>query len=376
MAVQHEQGIANHAPLLNLKVRLLGFAKMGVKAGRDRPGNDRGWTVGNSQAGKYLSQFKALETIGARDVKRVRAAAYADGRISRAEAERILAINEAATETCPQWADFFVESVTDYIVHQERPEGFISEDNADWLVAAISRDGTVETLTELELLATALEKARSSPDGLVAFALKQIADAVVDGKGPLAHVPGHLPNVVEKAEVDLLRRILYAFGGSGNIAITRAEAELLLSINDRTCEEMNHPSWNELFIKAMTNFVMCSSGYEAPTRAEALRRDDFFDRADADIGGFFARMISGVSGILEAYSSSAGIETEWEARNLFREAEARRAEAIDADEAQWLVERMGNDRLLRDNERAFLAFIRKSSPSIHPALKPLMDKVA
>jgi hypothetical protein len=329
------------------------------------------------QAGEYLSQFKALETIGARDVKLMRAAAYADGRISRAEAERILAVNDTARETCPQWADFFVEAVTDYIVHQEKPEGFVSEDNADWLVAAISSNGTVDTLTELELLVTALEKAKSSPDRLVAFALKQIADAVIDGKGPLAHVPGHLPNVVEKAEVDLLRRILYAFGGSGNIAITRAEAELLLNINDRTCEEMNHPSWNELFVKAMTNFVMCSSGYEAPTRAEALRRDDFFDRADADIGGFFARMISGgVSGILEAYSSSAGIETEWEARNLSRQAEARRAEAIDADEALWLVERMGTDRLLRDNERAFLAFIRKSSPSIHPALKPLMDKVA
>ena len=328
-------------------------------------------------AGEDLSQFREVRRIGASDARRMRAAAYADGRISRAEAERIVAVNKAASRRCRQWTDFFVEAVTDHIVHQERPAGFISEQNADWLIATISRDGVVGTLSELELLVTALEKAKSSPDRLVAFALKQVAIAVIEGKGPLAGVPGHLPNVVEKAEVDLLRRILHAFGGSGNIAITRGEAELLLIINDCCVEEMNHPSWNDLFVKAMTNFVMCSSGYEAPTRSEALRRDDFFDRADADLGAFFARMVSGgISGILEAYSSPAGIETEWEARNLSREAATRRGTAIDHEEAEWLVGRMATDRLLRDNERAFLGFIRKSSPSIHPALKPLMDKVA
>ena len=41
---------------------------------------------------------------------------------------------------------------------------------------------------------------------------------------------------IAKAEVDLLRRILYAYGGDGNIAITRAEAEVLFRINERTCD--------------------------------------------------------------------------------------------------------------------------------------------
>ncbi|WP_292071214.1 hypothetical protein [Mesorhizobium sp.] len=66
-----------------------------------------------------------------------------------------------------------------------------------------------------------------------------------------------------------------------------------------------------------------------------------------------------------------------EARNRAAEALARRAETIDADEAKWLAERFGGgQRPLRDNERALLTLIRHASPEIHPALKPLLDKVA
>ncbi|TGV74241.1 hypothetical protein EN788_71090, partial [Mesorhizobium sp. M2D.F.Ca.ET.145.01.1.1] len=73
----------------------------------------------------------------------------------------------------------------DYIVHQEKPSGYISQENADWLVRTISRDGMVDSRTELELLVHVLEEAKSSPSRLCVYALEQVAHAVVDGKGPL-----------------------------------------------------------------------------------------------------------------------------------------------------------------------------------------------
>ncbi|RVB60080.1 hypothetical protein EN895_26615, partial [Mesorhizobium sp. M7A.F.Ca.CA.002.03.2.1] len=171
--------------------------------------------------------------------------------------------------------------------------------------------------------------------------------------------------------------ILHAHGGDGNIAITRAEAEVLLKINERTAQGQNDPSWNELFVKAIANFVMCSAGYEAPTRDVALRHDAFLEHADPEIGGFFSRMISGgLAGIMEAYRSPGDIEAEWEAKNRAAEALARRAETIDAGEAGWLIEHIGVDRPLYENERALLTLIKHASPEIHPALRPLLDKVA
>ena len=181
-----------------------------------------------------------------------------------------------------------------------------------------------------------------------------------------------VPGVVGEAEVDLLRRILYAFGGDGNIAITRVEAEVLFAINDATAGADNDPSWNDLFVKAIANFVMCASGYEAPTREEALRRDSFFDRADADIGGFFGRMVSGgVRGILDAYRRSTDIDADWEARNQCSEASARRAERIDDDEAEMAGRAHRPGWSPAGQRAALLDFIKQTSPEIHPDLEAL-----
>jgi hypothetical protein len=315
--------------------------------------------------------------ITAEDVVMLRREVFGDGVVTRGEAEALFALDATAKDKCAQWPVFFVEAVTDFIVHQEKPAGYISQHNADWLVRAISRDGMVDSRTELELLVHVLEKAKSSPNGLCVYALAQVANAVLDGKGPLMHDGKLVPGLIAKAEVELLRRILYAHGGDGNIAITRAEAEMLFKINERTAAANNDPSWNDLFVKAIANFVMCSAGYEAPRRDVALRRDSFFEQAEPGIGSFFGRMVSGgLAGIMEAYRAPGDIESEWESKNKAAEALARRAETIDASEAKWLAERIGRDRPLRENERALLTLIKHASPEIHPVLKPLIDKVA
>lgn len=311
------------------------------------------------------------------DVAMLRREVFADGVVTRGEAEALFALDQTAQDKCADWAPFFVEAVTDYIVHQEKPSGYISQDNADWLVRTISRDGMVDSRTELELLVHVLEKARSSPSKLCVYALEQVAHAVIDGKGPLMLGGALVPGLIARAEVELLRRILYAHGGDGNIAITRGEAEELFRINEQTAQAKNDPSWNDLFVKAIANFVMCSAGYEAPTRDVALRQESFLEHAEPEIGGFFSRMVSGgLAGIIEAYRSPDDIEAEWEAKNRAAEALARRAETIDAGEAKWLVEHIGANRLLYENERALLTLIKHASPEIHPALRPLLEKVA
>ncbi len=124
--------------------------------------------------------------ITADDVQLLRGEVFRDGIVTRAEAESLFALHASCHDQSADWPRFFVEAVTDYIVHQEKPHGYISEDNADWLVRAISRDGIVDTAVEMELLVTVLEKAKSSPERLSAYALEQVALAVIDGEGPLA----------------------------------------------------------------------------------------------------------------------------------------------------------------------------------------------
>ncbi|MER8896252.1 hypothetical protein NKI35_11015 [Mesorhizobium sp. M0676] len=107
-----------------------------------------------------VAGLAAKDRITAEDVVMLRREVFADGVVTRGEAEALSALDATATDKCPQWPEFFVEAVTDYIVHQEKPAGYISEDNAGWLIQTISRDGMVDSVTELELLVHVLERAK------------------------------------------------------------------------------------------------------------------------------------------------------------------------------------------------------------------------
>ena len=125
------------------------------------------------------------DRITAEDVSRLRREVYADGVVTRSEAEALLALDASAGVHCPEWGPLLVEAVTDYIVRQEEPFGYVSTENADWLVAAVSSERMVASMAGLELLVKVLEDAKYSPPGLAAFALRQVMHAVVEGKGPL-----------------------------------------------------------------------------------------------------------------------------------------------------------------------------------------------
>ncbi len=315
--------------------------------------------------------------ITAGDVRNLRRTMFQDEVVSKVEAETLFALDEAVAEKCHEWHEFFVEALVDFTVNQMEPRGYVNDENAHWLMRCISRDNAVETATELELLVRILEKAKSSTGFLVKCALEQVSLAVIEGRGVVRGGESLQPGVIGKAEVDLLRRILYAFGGDGNVAITRTEAEILFDLNDKTIEAENHPSWSDLFVKAVTNFLMAASGYTVPNRGVAMREEEWLAAGhQADVSGFFSKMFSGgMKGIMQAYSG-AGVEDTWRERNEEMDKRIASAEEITADEAEWLAGRIGRDGVVHQNEQALLDFIKEESPKIHPALKELLDSAA
>ena len=90
---------------------------------------------------------------------------------------------------------------------------------------------------------------------------------------------------------------------------------------------------------------------------EALRREEWLGDASVDIGGFFSRMFAGS---LAAHADAAHASTESSTQDM----------------AVWLAERIGRDGALHENEKELLAFLKKETPDIHPALRPLLAKIA
>lgn len=343
----------------------------------------------------HVSATKHLTGEHALDMRR---AVYKDGKIDAAELDSLFALDEAAKRRDPAWVNLITEAVVDYLVHQVEPYGYVDEANAKWLVDRISRDGVVKTDSELEVLVKVLEASTSSPESLVSFALQQVKHAVVHGAGPVAEhrklmvddpedgpmtmgldpksLGGELtPGRVGPAEVKLLRRILYAFGGDGGVAVSRAEAEILFDINDATQGADNDPSWVDLFSKALANTVMAASGYVAPSRDVALRQEEWLNSETGGVGDFFGRMLSGgLRGILDAYKDPG--DDAWKDRNSALEASIRSSEVVDKDEADWLVQRIKRDGNVSEAEIALLRFIAEESPNIHPSLMPLIEQAA
>ena len=313
--------------------------------------------------------------IAADDVLNLRHRVFWKGVVTARDAEMVFALNDRVGENAdPTWQPFFVEALVDYVVMQTTPFGYISEDNTYWLIDRISQSDHVNTACELELLVKALERAKSSPVKLVQFALQQVKWGVIEGDGYIGHHRKLEPGTVGEAEVELVRRILYAFGGDGNVAVTKQEAEILFDINDATMEADNHPSWSDLFVKALANFLMAASGYEVPTRQEALRREAWLDAPTPGVTGFMSEMLAGsLSAIWGAYQRGTldGEPRKQESSGLTIGFEPR----VTAEEARWAADRMTREGL-HENELALINFLKTRHAHLHPKLVPILDLAA
>lgn len=313
-------------------------------------------------------------SIGEGDVLRLRSACYGDGGISAEEADELLRLDAACTNTTRTWSEFLVEAITDHIVNQAEPIGYITAANADWLVARVAVDGRIKSRAALDLVVNAIDRARWAPESLVRFALQQVRDAIVTGEGALRAGGGMAPATIGEADVELLRRILYAFGGDGNIAVTRAEAEVLFDIDAALSQAQPSPAFSDLFVKAIANVVMATSHYAVPTREEALRREAWLSEA-TDLSPLdILRSVVALPGLLAGYARQTPEETAL-ARLERQRIELIVNEHVTEGEAQWLADRIGRDGRLSPNEAAVIAYLERESPELHPLLRDLVTRL-
>ncbi len=314
---------------------------------------------------EQVQAILARGAITAQDVRDLRHRVFWKGVVTEDDAEVVFLLNDRFAHTAdPTWSAFFVEALTDYLVVQAQPRGYISDENAVWLIARIARSGRIDTQNELELLVRILERAQRSPVDLIRFALEQVKRGVILGEGCIGRCHIGALGIVEAHETELVRRMLYAFGGDANIAVTQPEAEVLFDINDATCQVSNHPSWSDLYVKALANFMMAASGYQVPCRQEALRREAWLDSPTEGIPGFMSRMLSGgLNSIWQAYTPTAPVERSREPR-------------ITAQEAHWAASRIGRDGRLHENEMALINFLKSHNTHLHPQLLPVLDRIA
>jgi hypothetical protein len=301
----------------------------------------------------FAASLQAGATIGADDVLAVRRAVWPDGTVGADEAEAVFALNRAAAVSCPEWDAFLIEGITDYVVNQTAPRGYVTDAHAAWLIDQIERDGAAITATELALVVKVIETALNCPAALKSWALGQIEAAVLSGEGPTRAGPVRA-GTIDECEVALLRRLVFAPGGEGALVVGKDEAEMLWRLKDATLGADNAPGWKTLFVQALGNHLMAYSSYTPLQREEAARLEAFVGDHSSSVLGFFARM-SRTRPADAARAFSGG-----PARPDYDAAVAA-ANAVTPDEKSWLDAHIDADGARDALEEALLAFIAEES---------------
>ena len=150
---------------------------------------------------------------------------------------------------------------------------------------------------------------------------------------------------------------------------------MLLDIHDATAGASNCLEWTELFTKAIANVLMTVSGYAAPARTEALQSEPWFDPASPPQDFLASMTARGFRAVLAAYTKRSA-EEQALAHLEHHKVEIITAETIPAIEPAWLAARLDRAPSLTPATQALLAHLRQQERTLHPALKPLLDKAA
>jgi hypothetical protein len=307
--------------------------------------------------GNALARLDGKSELTADDSRMLRQIVYGDdSKIAQAEAETLFKLNADAGSHSQEWRQFFVEAMTDYVVRQAAPSGYIDQANADWLVNQMRKIGQVRE-DEIEMLIHSLEVAEESPPALQSFVLELVKNTVL---AKLKQNQG-----LDGRDVERLRRVIFSRGGDGNIAVTRHEAETLFDINDALNGADADSAWIELFKRAVANAVLFESTWHSD-RKTAQKREAWL----ADTSVHPLRFMAGVAspGAWKAMSEEArdlvhldfrdhSLDVAYTAQEMVKTS----AERLTDDETHWLLERLRRNGAQDKNERAVVGYIRDNA---------------
>ncbi|OYU70179.1 MAG: hypothetical protein CFE28_09330 [Alphaproteobacteria bacterium PA2] len=316
-----------------------------------------------------IASLRGKTDLTADDALLMRRAVFAgDVAIDREEADALFELNAGAGTLAREWRDFFAEAITDFVVRQQAPAGYVNETQAGWLIEACSRHGRLRE-DELDALVHVLEAADHCP--------QQLQDFVLSSLRSLALWRLHNHRRLTASDIARLKRLLFATGGAGDIGVTRAEAEALLDINDALGDARVEGDWRALFVSAVANSVLFRSTW-SPVAERAAQNEAWAQDIEINPMKRLGDMRSAMDGVRDGFAALATWNFDNKAWADQVEAKAglmAEAEAVTEDEASWLFDRLGRNGRFDENERALVEFIRKNAGATGPGFQVRLNQL-
>lgn len=115
------------------------------------------------------------------DVAWLRREVFADGRVTRQQADELFAVARSRAAKSADWTTFFVEKITDHVLRHSGRTGIVDGDEAKWLIGRVDEAACREALAAL---ANILAEAERAPQWLVAAARERAGLRLGGGAAP------------------------------------------------------------------------------------------------------------------------------------------------------------------------------------------------
>lgn len=325
--------------------------------------------------------LRAKGAIEAEHAMQLRRMIYAKGSVTKHDADVLFKLDTACSKKHPAFAALYVEALTDYFVWQSEPKGYVTAEQAKYLIDNVTADGHVSAKTELELVLNVVHWSRHVPGELTALVLDAVRQSVMLSRETA--FGANRPQVaIGAGDVAILSKALHAPAGDGSLMITRREAEMLFALNEATGTGHNDPAWTDFFVRAIANHLLNPMNPPVvPMRDEAMAREKWLDQR-----GSMGQLLSGVATSLargnvpfaqvwEEVDPFGAVAAKKEAAAEMRAVQQRLArEQVDAEEARWVALRVLSDGAVDENEMALLVFLKQHAGAIDPALDAVMKR--
>ncbi|MEL7480355.1 MAG: hypothetical protein AAGJ29_02230 [Pseudomonadota bacterium] len=312
--------------------------------------------MAREDASGLLAEIVDISDMSRAGVQEIFEQIYADGLVSRDEAEALMDMNRRIQNPDDIWQERFSSVIRDYLLTCEAPIGWISDSQCAWLMTQIRAGGASPTTSEIDLLLDVMRHAEEASGALGRFTLNAISQNAMSS------------GFVNGETCERIRRALFAAGGDGSIWVTRFEASILFKLNDALGFARNHSAWPDLFSRAVANHLMASAHPDPASARKAFSRELWLDRRTRGIGRMFSEAASSMSDGSWFEKVTYCPHKAEAARIAAREHQMREAEQIDAQEENWLVKHIGADKTATPAEKALLAFLRKEAPGFAQGL--------
>ncbi|MCI4645446.1 MAG: hypothetical protein MRY64_11750 [Hyphomonadaceae bacterium] len=303
--------------------------------------------MADTQASNVLTRIQRLEQASRDEVETRIADVFRDGVVVRAEAEALIQLTPRYTGNVPSWNARMIEAVCDYLLEQESPHRWITDSEADWLIALIMARPGESLIADIDLLLTLVRKAEGAPPRLGLLALELVCKRIMT-----------LGQALEE-DVERVRSAVYAQSSEGGLWVTRKEANLLFQTNDAIAKADNASAWNDLFARTIGNHLLAAAHPDPITEMDALAREEWLKRPEGGV----LRHLAGV------FSSGKWFDRltydpkkAAAARQAAKDAAIRAGKDVTAGESDWFLQRLRWDGDVSPAERALIDFLKREAP--------------